>query len=130
MTAVLVSAVLDLLRSDGMLTVHDGKPPDGGRPPYVVVYADPGLRSRGRIVAVSNEALMRFWTHSVAGSPAAARAVAGHVHSLLLDARLVVAGWNPSPIDHENTAPARTDPDFGLDVVDVIDTWRLYATPA
>lgn len=130
MTAVLVSAVLDLLAADGMLTVYDGKPPDSVPPPYVVVHADAGLRSRSRMAPVSDEAMVRFWTFSVAGSPAAARAVVDHVRSLLLDVRPVVAGWDPSPIDHEGDTPTRTDPDFGLDVAVASDTWRLYATPA
>lgn len=116
-------AVLEQLRADPTLKVNVG----GAAPPYVVLYIDDGLRSRGRMVLQSRHAVVRFYTHSVGATDTASRTVAAKASRRLLDVVLAVPGWSCAPITQEASRPTARDESTGKSVFDTVAVWRLEA---
>jgi hypothetical protein len=123
-----------------ILTVLDGKVPDGTDPPYALVYfyveTPDGLTAPGwlSLTLASTAINARAYVHSVGGepqAPKAARAVAGRVRAAVLDQVLTVAGWSCNPIRWlEGQPPRRNEEVPGAAVFDQVDIYGWTATSA
>lgn len=128
-------AILDRLRADVGLTVHDGKVPPGAAAPYVLVYfddADPGdpADDAEDLTAVSRRHVARAICHCVGADQIAARAVAQRVRAQLLDHVPTVAGRTCWPIRREDGQPTDRDETTGTLVQDLVAVYRLESVPA
>lgn len=140
-----VTAVLALLDAAKVPPgeVYDGEvlQEDAGAtppaPPYVVAYlahrvvepaADPDTSSLGQMQ--SGRAVTTVYVHSVGGTAAAARAVAGWAGSALVDVVPTIAGRSCWPIRHEDGQPPRRDEKTGTAIFDKVDVYRLDSVPA
>ncbi|MBX6358154.1 MAG: hypothetical protein IRZ05_20185 [Micromonosporaceae bacterium] len=126
-------AILDLLRADPDLNVHDGHVPDGSEPPYVLVYiadSDPEQSNSHSLTAESERHVMWAYCHCVGANQIAARAVAQRVRAALLDVTPTIPGRVCWPIRREEGQPADRDESTGQVVVDLVDVYRLESVPA
>lgn len=129
-------ALLALLRADvgpPPLAVHDGRVPNAGVPPYVLVYfadTDPEEADSRPLTGRSERYVVRAYCHCVGGDQVAARAVAARVRAALLDAVPTVAGRRCHPIRREDGQPTTRDETTGTLVMDKIDVYRLESVPA
>lgn len=130
-----VATILALLRTSGSpaLTVHDGAVPDGGTPPYVLVYVHmehPEGAAGNAVDGISRSAVARFYCHCVGGNAEAARALATRARAALLDVRPVIAGRVCGLIREEQALPPDKDETTGALVMDAIRVYRLRTDPA
>lgn len=122
-----VQAVLDRLRANPNLTVFDGAVPGGVSPgqPYVVVYFNGLARLGDELTLRSTQRTGRIYCHSIGATAEAARIVAQHVATQLLDYVAEVPGWLSWPIRHESNQPPARDESTGEYVMDQIDTYVM-----
>lgn len=124
-------AILDLLRADTDLTVHDGAVPKGALPPYVLVYLS---TTTAKITSQTGEqdwTTTRAYCHCVGADAIAARAVAGRVAARLRNVTPNIAGHTPWPIrDDDGGAPPDKDETTGVLVMDQVAVYRLESVPA
>lgn len=132
------SAILDRLRSGvPALTVHDGKVPAGtsAAATYVVVYftvVTPTAELAPDKVDLSMDSDvidLRAYCHSVSGTAAGARIVAGRVRGRLLNWTPTVTGRECFPMRHYDNFQVDRDEQSGADVYDVVDVYRLVTVP-
>lgn len=129
-------AILALLKAapgTTPLVVHDGAVPDGGTPPYVLVYfadADPELAESMSLANRSDRHVTRVYAHSVGGSAAAARMVGDRVRTAWLDVVPTIAGRQCFPIRREDGQPADRDETTGTLFMDQVDVYRLESVPS
>ncbi len=129
----LAAAGLALLAADVDLVVHDGKVPDGAKPPYVLVYttvARPGEHPAIPLTGDSSGFVARWICHCAGANATAARRVAQRVRTQLLDVRPVVAGFGPQqvgPIRQVEVAPPVKDEGTGRLVMDAVAVYEVYA---
>jgi hypothetical protein len=127
-------AILTALRTSGSpaLTVHDGRVPDGGAPPYILAYFSDDYPSDSPALALPGESrlyVVRVYLHCVGSNAAAARAMAARATTALLDVVLTVPGRTCWPIRRESGSPPRRDETTGRLVMDKIDIYRLSTLP-
>lgn len=139
MTAQLhVQAVLDRLGSHGspVLTVFDGRVPDGSVPPYVLVRCTVrtlGARDRpdaSDLIMRSLPVEVTARIHSVGESARAVRALTNRVSAALLDWTPTVAGRSCAPMRHIDSADMPPDEATGVNYHEVADTYRFVSHPA
>lgn len=99
--------VLALLDAIANLTTYDGEvpatpplDPDGRVHPYAVLYSGPGSNVRNTLDATSTLKPWGFQVTCVGGDPQRTLWAVAAVTGALVDARLTVAGWTSSPIEH------------------------------
>lgn len=132
-------AMLALLEADNAppaLVVHNGLVPNGGLPPYVLVYFAlrtptgleiPGLVSLER---TSDVLVVSAYCHSVGyDSPDNALAVASRVRTRLLGVEPVITGRTCFPIAHADGPPTARDEKTQRAVFDQIDLYQFTSLP-
>lgn len=131
MSAAHVAAVIARIAGSGAqaLRVYDSSPTDAA-PPYVVVYADGGVKSSDR-EADERVTHAQGWQTTVVGSSAAqCRAALDRVNARLENWRPVVTGWTCSKVEHDGTQPIRPDESLPDRVVFyATDQWSTVADP-
>lgn len=128
-------AVLNLLRSDVLLTVYDGKV-TGSADHYALVYCFRQLP--GGLIAPDKTALdgltttvdMRIYVHCVGVDAIAARAIQGRVEARLLDVTPTVAGRTCFPIRWLEGQQIIRDEETLSSVFDAVDVYGLTSVPA
>ena len=139
MTAQLhVQAVLDRLGAHGspVLTVLDGRVPDGSVPPYVLVRCTVrtlGARDRpdaSDLIMRSLPVEVTARIHSVGESARAVRALTNRVSLALLDWTLTVTGRSCAPMRHIDSADMPPDEATGVNYHEVADVYRFTSHPA
>lgn len=128
MSAEVVGAVVSRIKSQ-MLRCYDAEPTSATYP-YVVVYADGGIRSSDREADVRVQVDLGWQTTVVGESSAQCRAALDRVTAALEDWRPVVPGRTFHKVDHEGSQPVRRDadlPDRSLFIA--TDQWRVVSDP-
>jgi hypothetical protein len=127
-------AVLNLLRADALLTVHDGQV-TGTADHYVLVYTFrqlPGgeiAPDKTSLVGDSTTVDMRFYCHCVGVDAVASRAIQARVQAALLDVTPSLAGRACFPIRWlDGQQQQRNEETLGL-IVDAIDVYSLVSVP-
>ena len=131
MSAEHVAAVVARLSAQNLKGgAHDSTPPAPVYP-YVVVYADGGVKSSDR---EADERLTHTqgWQTTVVGRSAEqCRAALDRVTGCLENWRPEVAGWTCSKVEHPTTQPIRPDESLPDRVVFyATDQWSFVADPA
>lgn len=90
------------------LNAHDSVPASPTYP-YVVVYADGGVKSSDREADIRTRKTITWQTTVVGVSAAQCRAALDRVNVALEDHRLVVTGYTASKVEHESSQPVRPD---------------------
>jgi hypothetical protein len=115
----------------GPLNAHDSQPsaPDY---PYVVIYADGGIRSSDREADVRVQRSLTWQTTVVGTSAAQCRAALDRLNDQLED-------WRPTPangrvfskVEHAGSQPVRVDAELAdRAVYYATDQWRMVSDPA
>ena len=139
MTAQLhAAAVLARLRTSGspVLTVHDGRVPDGDTPPYVLVrftfqHLGADVRPDASNLSFDSRALQcTARLYSVAANAQAARALTNRVAVALLDWTPTVAGRSCSPMRHIDSFEPQPDESTGAAYFQLGDDYRFTSYPA
>lgn len=130
---LLAQSGLDLLRADTGLVVHDGKVPDGARPPrYVLVYTTVAwpAEGAGNALTQARSTAVATWTlHCVGESAAAARIVAQRARVQLLNQAVTLPGRGAGRIKQDQVlAPIRDEMTGGL-VMDLVAIYSLISPP-
>jgi hypothetical protein len=130
-SAAHVAAVVARLKGDASapLNVYDSRPASPAYP-YVIVYADGGVKSSDR-EADERVTHAQGWQTTVVGSSAAqCRAALDRATSRLENWRPTVTGWTCSKVEHESSQPVRPDESLPDRVVFyATDQWSLVADP-
>ncbi len=121
------AAVVAALQADPDLTVHDGPPPDGSQPPYVVVWVAVE-RLSDLLCGSASRSPVWVYTHAVGVSTTAARRVGDRVRGVLLDQRLNVPGWKCAPVRLSSARPPDPAEVAGVTYIDQTDVWRFNTT--
>lgn len=132
MSAAHVAAVVARIAGSGAqaLAVYDSRPTNPTYP-YVVVYADGGVKSSDREVDERISHAQGWQTTVVGISAAQCRAALDRVHARLENHRPVVTGWTCSKVEHETSQPVRPDESLPDRVVFfATDQWSFVADPA
>ena len=110
MSASQVAAIVARLASGpaGTLHAHDATPSNPTYP-YVVVYADGGVRSSDREADIRTSKTLTWQTTVVGTSATQCRAALDRVTAALEDWRPVVTGYTASKVDHDSSQPVRSD---------------------
>ena len=110
MSASQVAAIVARLASGpaGTLHAYDAVPSSPVYP-YVVVYADGGVRSSDREADIRTSKTLTWQTTVVGTSAGQCRAALDRVTAALEDWRPVVTGYTASKVDHESAQPVRPD---------------------
>jgi hypothetical protein len=127
-SAATVAAIVDRIKSTG-LRCHDAAPTSPTYP-YVVVYADGGIRSSDREADVRVQVDLNWQTTVVGESPAQCRAALDRVVGALSDWRPAVTGRAFHKVEHLSSQPVRVDedlPDRSLFIA--TDQWRVVSDP-
>lgn len=127
-----LEAVLTRLRNgpSGSLTVYDARPA-ASTYPYVVVYADEGVRDSDRESDVRIRRTVSWQTKVVGASAGQCRLARGRVNDALEDWIPTVDGRSCSKVEHENARITVTDdslPDRIVFTGD--DEWSVVSIPA
>lgn len=128
-------ALLDADNTAPALVVHDGRVPDAGAPPYVLVYVTASTPDAVQAPALvdltmnSDVIEARAYCHSVGGNAQAARAVAGRVRAALLNVTPAVAGRVCWPIRYDDGQAPQRDESTGVLVMDQVDVYCLLSVP-
>lgn len=128
----LAAVALTLLEADPDLTVHDGVVPSGAPRPYVLVYTTVSRPSEDLDNAADGKTRVwqaRWICHCIGENATAARLIAEHVRTALLDVQPTVPGLSCGLIRMEGDAlPPERDETTGVPVMDAVVTYRLRAT--
>lgn len=131
MSAAHVAAVVARIAGTGpqALAVYDSRPTSAAYP-YVVVYADGGVKSSDREADERITHTQGFQTTVVGSSAAQCRAALDRVTARLENWRPTVTGWTCSKVEHETTQPVRPDESLPDRVVMyATDQWSFVADP-
>lgn len=131
MSAAIVAAVKTRLdETDLFGGAHDSRPLVA-KYPYVVLYADGGIRSSDREADRRVQKTQGFQTVVVGISGDQVRRALDRVVDAIEDWTPTVEGWSCDTVDHEGTQPVRPDetlPDRVLYIA--TDQWSIVADPA
>lgn len=131
MSAAHVAAVVARIAGSGAqaLAVHDSRPTSPTYP-YVIVYADGGVKSSDR-EADERITLTQGWQTTVVGESARqCRGALDRVTARLENWRPTVTGWTCSKVDHDTTQPVEADESMPDRVVFyATDQWSFVADP-
>lgn len=110
MSTAHVAAVVARLASGpaGTLNAYDSVP-TGATYPYVIVYADGGVKSSDREADIRVRTTLTWQTTTVGTSAAQCRAALDRVTAALEDWRPTLTGWTGSKVEHESAQPVRPD---------------------
>ena len=128
MSAATVAAIVDRIAAQG-LRCHEADP-SSPTYPYVVVYADGGVRSSDREADVRVTQDLGWQTTVVGESAEQCRAALDRVTAALEDWRPSVPGRVFHKVEHESSQPVRADedlPDRSLFIA--TDQWRVVSDP-
>lgn len=128
MSAATVGAIVDRIKAQN-LRCYDADPTSPTYP-YVVVYADGGVRSSDREADVRVTRTLGWQTTVVGVSSSQCRAALDRVTAALEDWRPVVPGRVFHKVEHEASQPVRADedlPDRSLFIA--TDQWRVVSDP-
>jgi hypothetical protein len=131
-SAAHVAAVVARIAGSGAqaLNVYDSKPTSPAYP-YVVVYADGGIKSSDREADERVTHTQGWQTTTVGTSVAQCRAALDRVHARLENWTPAVTGWTCSKVEHDSTQPIRPDESLPDRVVYyATDQWSTVADPA
>jgi len=105
-----VAAIVARLASGpgGTLRAYDATPANPTYP-YVVVYADGGVKSSDREADIRTSKTLTWQTTVVGASATQCRAALDRVTAALEDYRLTVTGYTASKVDHDSSQPVRPD---------------------
>jgi hypothetical protein len=126
-----IAFILDRLRGSGAtaLNVHDSRPANPTYP-YVVVYADGGVKSSDREADERISHAQGWQTTTVGLSAAQCRAALNRVNDRLENWTPAAAGWTFSKVEHESAQPIRPDDSLPDRVVFyATDQWSTVADP-
>jgi hypothetical protein len=130
-SAAHVAAIVARIAGSGAqaLRAYDTKPATYTYP-YVLVYADGGVKSSDR-EADERVTHTQGWQTTVVGeSVAQCRAALDRVHARLENHRPVVTGWTCSKVEHESSQPIEADDSMPDRVVFYgTDQWSFVADP-
>ena len=131
MSAVHVAAVVARIAGSGAqaLAVYDSRPSDPTYP-YVIVYADGGVKSSDREADERITHRQGFQTTVVGRSAAQCRAALDRATGRLENWRPTVTGWTCNKVDHSDSQPIQADeslPDRTLFYA--TDQWSFVADP-
>lgn len=107
MSAPQVAAIVARLAA-APLNAYDAVPTNPTYP-YVVVYADGGVKSSDREADVRTSKTLTWQTTVVGVSAAQCRAALDRVTAALEDWHPVVTGYTASKVDHPTSQPVRSD---------------------
>lgn len=128
MSAATVAAIIDRIKAQ-TLRCYDAEPATPTYP-YVVVYADGGIRSSDREADVRVQQSVGWQTTVVGTSAAQCRAALDRVTTALEDWRPVVAGRSFDKVEHPTSQPVRRDPDLpDRSLFIATDQWRVVSDP-
>ena len=127
-----VAAIVARIAGSGAqaLAVYDSRPTSPTYP-YVIVYADGGVKSSDREADERVTHAQGWQTTTVGVSAAQCRAALDRVHARLENWIPAVSGWTASKVEHESSQPIRPDeslPDRA--VFYATDQWSFTAGPA
>ena len=127
-----VAAIVARIAGSGAqaLAVYDSRPT---RPtyPYVIVYADGGVKSSDREADERVTHAQGWQTTTVGVSAAQCRAALDRVHARLENWTPAVSSWTASKVEHESSQPIRPDESLPDRVVFyATDQWSFIADPA
>jgi hypothetical protein len=114
----------------GPLSAHDSQPTAPSYP-YVVVYADGGIRTSDREADVRVQRNLTWQTTTVGTSAAQVRAALDRLNDQLEDWRPTPAnGRTFSKVEHTGSQPVRPDAELADRVVYyATDQWRMVSDP-
>lgn len=110
MSTAHVAAIVARLASGpaGTLNAYDSLP-SAPIYPYVIVYADGGVKSSDREADLRVRKTLTWQTTVVGVSAAQCRAALDRATAALEDWRPAVTGWTASKVEHESSQPLRPD---------------------
>lgn len=113
------------------LNVYDAQPTSTAAYPYVVVYADAGIRSSDRDADVRVTRTVGWQTTVVASSAKQCRLALDALTGALEDWRPSLAGRQFSKVEHTGSQPVRKDDELPDRVLFVAtDQWSVVSEPA
>ena len=128
MSAATVAAIVDRIKAQ-TLRCYDAHP-SSPTYPYVVVYADGGVRSSDREADVRVQQAINWQTTVVGESAAQCRAALDRVTAALEDWHPAVAGRSFSKVEHPTSQPVRRDEDLPDRTLFIAtDQWRVVSDP-
>jgi hypothetical protein len=130
-SAAHVAAVIARIAGSGAqaLAVHDSTPANPTYP-YVIVYADGGVKSSDREADERIQHTQGWQTTVVGVSATQCRAALDRVNARLENWRPTVTGWTCSKVEHEDSQPVRPDTSLPDRVVFyATDQWSFVADP-
>jgi hypothetical protein len=131
-SAAVVAAIIARIAGTGSqaLAVYDSRPTSPTYP-YVVVYADGGVKSSDREADERISHAQGWQTTTVGVSAAQCRAALDRVNARLENWRPVVTGYTCSKVEHESSQPMKPDESLPDRTVHyVTDQWSTVADPA
>jgi hypothetical protein len=131
-SAAVVAAIVARIAGTGSqaLAVYDAKPTSPTYP-YVVVYADGGVKSSDREADERISHAQGWQTTTVGVSAAQCRAALDRVNARLENWRPTVTGYTCSKVEHESAQALRPDESLPDRVVFyATDQWSTVADPA
>lgn len=132
MSAPIVAAIIARIAGTGStaLAVHDSRPTSPTYP-YVIVYADGGVKSSDREADERIRHTQGWQTTTVGVSAAQCRAALDRLNARLENWVPVVTGWTCSKVEHEAPQPVRPDESLpDRTVFYATDQWSTVADPA
>ena len=114
----------------GPLTTYDARPTTSNYP-YVVIYADGGIRTSDREADARVQRNLSWQTTVVGASAAQCRAALDRLNDRLEDWRPAPAGGRVfSKVEHTGSQPVRKDDDLSDRVLFIAtDQWRMVSDP-
>jgi hypothetical protein len=126
-----VAAVISRLSAQNLKGGAHDSTPAAPTYPYVVVYADGGVKSSDREADERIQHTQGWQTTVVGISAAQCRAALDRVTGSLENWRPEVTGWTCSKVEHPTTQPIRPDESLPDRVVFyATDQWSFVADPA
>lgn len=128
MSAATVAAIIDRIKAQ-TLRCYDAEP-SSPTYPYVVVYADGGIRSSDREADVRVQQTVGWQTTVVGTSVGQCRAALDRVTAALEDWRPTLPDRTFDKVEHPSSQPVRIDddlPDRSLFIA--TDQWRVVSDP-
>lgn len=132
MSAAHVSPFVAMIAGSGAqaLTTYDSRP-SSSTYPYVIVYADGGVKSSDREADERVTHTQSAQTTVVGASAAQCRAALDRVMARLENKRPTVTGYTCSKVEHESSQPIQADESLPDRVVFyATDQWSFVADPA
>lgn len=126
-SSLLINNVLDRLRSDPNLSVHDGAVSGEPAKPYVVVYTASQSRDADDLDLSGHEYMIRFTVHCIGEDAYSARFAADKVDSLLFKYTPDVPGYVLWPMSMDVPPVSYRDETTGYLTIDQVTVYALKA---